>query len=87
MLASGLPNSEVDEVIQTVSRKHFSIELKSTMDGGQSKFRLKISNFSASGTILRLKDGQSINITDSQTVEGVDEVHLNVGKVSFKIGL
>lgn len=87
MLASGLPNSEVDEVIQTVSRKHFSIELQSTMDGGQSKFLLKISNFSASGTILRLKDEQSISITDSQTVEGVDEVHLNVGKVSFKIGL
>lgn len=86
MLASGLPNSEVDEVIQTVSRKHFSIELKPTMDGGGSKFRLTITNFSASGTILRLKDEQAIKITDSQTVEGVDEVHLNVGKASFKIG-
>ena len=56
------------------------------MDGDGSKFRLTITNFSASGTILRLKDERAIKITDSQTVEGVDEVHLNVGKASFKIG-
>jgi len=86
MLASGLPSSEVDEVIQTVSRKHFSIEFQSTMDGGGSKFSFTITNFSASGTIIKLKNEQAINVTDSLTLEEVDVVHLNVGKASFKIG-
>lgn len=86
MLASGLPNSEVDEVIQTVSRKHFSIELHSTTNGRDDKSGLTIKNFSASGTIIKLKDEQAIKVTDSLALEEVDEVHLNVGKASFKIG-
>ena len=45
-----------------------------------------IINFSASGTIIKLKNEQAINVTDSLTFEEVDVVHLNVGKASFKIG-
>ena len=86
MLASGLPNSEVDEVIQTVSRKHFSIELHSITNGRVGKSGLTIKNFSASGTIIKLNEEQAIKVTDSLALEEVDEVHLNVGKASFKIG-
>ena len=86
MLASGLPVFEVDEVIQTVSRKHFSIELHSIANGRENMSELTIKNFSASGTIIKLKHEQAFKITDSLTLEEVDEVHLNVGKASFKIG-
>ena len=85
MLSSGLPPSEVDEVIQTVSRKHFSIEIQSTPDGHESKVGFKITNFSGSGTVLMLKDEPAMKITDSFYVEGSDDVHLNVGKASFRI--